>query len=298
MSDEKTVGDYLGVTEDDSESIEADKTEEAAASEAEEQPGDDTAAEDAEETEAEAEGEEDEEKPKPKKKSSIQKRIERAQRSANRRAAEKEREAEYWRRQAEQALREGQPRPQGPEDARPKQEDYQDYAEFIRAEAQYDARRAVQEELKAAEQRRSEESKRAQAQERLQGIQGKAQEAMAKGFEEFDDFEEVAMRDDVRVTDVMVEAIVESEIAHKLQYHLGSNPEEAARIATLGPVAQVREIGKLEAKLSAPVAKKGTGAPPPLKKVGGKSAARQGNPDDLSIDEWMKRERAGTLKYR
>jgi len=68
-------------------------------------------------------------------------------------------------------------------------------------------------------------------------------------------------------------AIVESEVGPALLYHLAQHPEDAERIADLSPLGQIRELGKLELKVSMP-AKRTTNAPEPAKvNTGGKTAA-------------------------
>ena len=70
-------------------------------------------------------------------------------------------------------------------------------------------------------------------------------------------------------TPVMLEAIKSTESGGEVAYHLASNPDEARRIAALNPLSQVRELGKLEARLAAPPTKEppkgksATDAPPP-----------------------------------
>ena len=49
--------------------------------------------------------------------------------------------------------------------------------------------------------------------------------------------------------------MMEADNADDIAYHLGSHPKEAQRIAALSPLSQIREIGKLEAKLLAEPAK-------------------------------------------
>lgn len=65
------------------------------------------------------------------------------------------------------------------------------------------------------------------------------------------DFEERVYGEDVEFSDAVAEAIADSEVGPQLAYHLAQNPEEARRISKLSAAAAGREIGKLEAKLSA-----------------------------------------------
>jgi hypothetical protein len=65
-------------------------------------------------------------------------------------------------------------------------------------------------------------------------------------------------------------------------YHLATNPGEARRIASLDQISQVRELGKLEAKLSAPPApqvKLKTDAPDPPNVVRGNGGRFEAAPD-------------------
>lgn len=71
------------------------------------------------------------------------------------------------------------------------------------------------------------------------------------------------------------DAILESDIPHKVIHYLGTNPDEATRILSLTPRQQARAIGLIEAQLATakanppPVSK----APPPVKPVGSRSSA-------------------------
>lgn len=115
----------------------------------------------------------------------------------------------------------------------------------------------------------------------------------------YSDFEQVAYNPQLRVTDVMAETIKSSEIGPDLAYWLGSNPKEADRISRLSPLMQAREIGKIEARVSAePPQKKTTSAPEPIRPV----SARAVNPGvidttdprstkTMSPSEWIAAER-------
>jgi hypothetical protein len=115
----------------------------------------------------------------------------------------------------------------------------------------------------------------------------------------YDDFEQVAYNPNLRVTDVMAETIKSSDIGPDLAYWLGSNPKEADRISRLSPLLQAREIGKIEAKITAePFQKKTSSAPDPIRPV----TARATNPGvtdttdprstkSMSTSDWIAAER-------
>lgn len=83
--------------------------------------------------------------------------------------------------------------------------------------------------------------------------------------DKYDDFEQVAYNPNLRVTGAMAQAIQVSDVGPDVAYWLGSNPKEADRISKLPELMQVKEIGKIEAKLSAePAVKKVSSAPAPI----------------------------------
>jgi len=176
----------------------------------------------------------------------------------------------------------------------PKQEDFQDYGQYLEARAVWAAESAVDKRL-TSERERYQESSRKQA---LEAAQTRYNERLDEAREKYEDFDDVAFAEDVHIEDTMANAIMDSEIGPDIQYYLGSYPQEAARIARLSPVGQAREIGRLEAKLSAPPPpKRTTSAPPPVTPVTGKGAApTKVDPDKLSTKEWIEKRQAGKLK--
>lgn len=121
--------------------------------------------------------------------------------------------------------------------------------------------------------------------------------------DKYSDFEDVAYNPDLRITPAMAEVIKESEVGPELAYHLGKNPKEAARIADLSPLAQAREIGKIEASLVAtPTGKKASSAPEPIKPVGSRTSTVKYDTTDprsvstMSASEWIKARNAEIAK--
>lgn len=116
---------------------------------------------------------------------------------------------------------------------------------------------------KAEEMVRDREFKARQAQA-IDAYHDREEEARDK----YDDFEQVAYNPNLRVTGIMAQAIQVSDVGPDVAYWLGSNPKEADRISKLPELMQVKEIGKIEAKLSAePVTKKVSSAPAPIAPV-------------------------------
>lgn len=124
------------------------------------------------------------------------------------------------------------------------------------------------------------------------------EEKVTRADEKYDDFNEVVGELNPNVP--VVAAIFEAENGEDIAYYLGKNPKEAQRIAQLHPRAQIREIGKIEAKLLAePVKpKKPSTAPEPIKPVGGSASPSTKKMTELTQDEFEKRRRAQIAQRR
>ncbi len=127
----------------------------------------------------------------------------------------------------------------------------------------------------------------------------RAEDARAK----YDDFDQIVRNPNLRITNEMAETIKSSDIGPDLAYHLGMNPKEALRIASLSPLQQAREIGKLEVKLSTePAVKRTTSAPAPINPVSARSTNTSYDTTDprsaktMSDSEWITAERNRQMK--
>ena len=91
--------------------------------------------------------------------------------------------------------------------------------------------------------------------------------------EKYADFKQVAYNPELKITTTMAETIRTSDIGPDVAYYLGVNPKEADRISRLAPLAQAKEIGRIEAKLASdPPVKKTTSAPAPIVPVTARSS--------------------------
>ena len=175
-----------------------------------------------------------------------------------------------------------QPKRQVQSETAPKQNDFENYDEFLVAKAKHEVRQEVRDEFEAQNKRNLESQQNLRATEAARIFNTKAAEARAK----YDDFDEVAFSNDVTITDTMTEVIVQSERGPDVAYHLGSHPETAARIASLSPVMQAVELGKIETSLDPP--KKTSNAPEPVKTVAKGNAGLDKSPEKMSYDEYKK----------
>ena len=156
----------------------------------------------------------------------------------------------------------------------PKPEQFQDYETYIKAFVKH-------EQVESQKQIRNEsESSRNQREfdDRARAIAPKLQKAMEK----YDDFEEIATT--FKMPPPMEAAVLESDIIGDLAHYLGSNRQEVARISALPPTQQVREIAKIEAKLSA-VTSKPTNVPAPIVPNSANSSVGK-KPSEMSTDEF------------
>jgi len=120
----------------------------------------------------------------------------------------------------------------------------------------------------------------------------------------YDDFEQVAYNPKLPITDAMAQTIQSSEVGPDMAYYLGSNPKEAERISRLSPLAQAKELGKIEAKLSDnPPVKKTSSAPAPIAPVTARSSGSSSfdttdprSVKNMSTSEWIEAERQRQIK--
>lgn len=226
-------------------------------------------------TGAQAEGGEEGEKPKSEQPRGVQKRLD----ELRRQAGDAQRMNERLLSLMEKTLVQGEaPKVQAPSGP-PKREDFASYEEYLESKADYQIAQRMD-----AIGRRAAEARVAQAAEQRDASWNERQAAATS---KYSDYEEVALADDLAITPVMAEAMKDSEIGPDVAYHLGKNPKEALRIAQLHPAAQVREIGKIEARLEAkPNARLQSKAPPPIDPIGGSSSGGSGDVSKMSQAEY------------
>lgn len=137
-------------------------------------------------------------------------------------------------------------------------------------------------------------------QERAEAAERTAKDAVARQFTELEndarerwvDYDVVTRNPNLPITPAMAAIIQESEMGPELAYHFGKNPAEAGRLAPLQGTALAREIGRLEARLSQPrTAPKVPAAP--IKPVSALAAGGVKDPGDMSMAEYMAWRAAG-----
>lgn len=88
------------------------------------------------------------------------------------------------------------------------------------------------------------------------------------------------------LSQVGFEFLAESEKGAEIAYHLGKNPADAKRIASLDPIHQAIEFARIEGRLSAPAVRKVSQAPAPAKTLGGANSAGAKSLDEMGMSEF------------
>ena len=181
---------------------------------------------------------------------------------------------------AERRLQESQtPVPVAPQgDGRPTQDKFETFDAYMEALTDW----KVDQKIQGVGRKASEQREQQEAQRQADEVRSK----LAPAAEKYEDFEEVVLRDDLQITRDMAEAILElGGPGHDVAYHLGTHPKEAARIAGLGRIAQIKEIDKISATLTKPP--EPTKAPAPIVPNAG-TASVEKRLEDADYDDFVK----------
>ena len=247
----------------DSEPADVAASDDANSAAAEPDAQDDQSEQDGEGKDATATEEQKERKPNPK----LERRFSEItkQREAAREEARREREA---REQLEARLKELEakvaPPAQQPDDElgeEPKPEQFSDMYEYAKALAEYTA------DKKLIERDKEEKARKAAAEQEAKFKAWADRVNAAKN--ELPDFDDMVQSSDVRVSDPVRDAIIESENGPQILYYLAENAEFAKKLSEMSVVSAVREIGKIEARFE----KAAKASDPEAKPVVGKSKA-------------------------
>lgn len=196
-----------------------------------------------------------EEEEQPKRRQTAQERIDEVTRARR----EAEREAKYWRDVAMGKVKpEPEARQEGPKEPNPDDYDLGDMdPRYVRAMIDHGVKQGL-------DKIRGDVAQDLQHQAGARAWEARQDAARAK-FADYD-AKVIDGAHNWPCTQEMAEAIKTSDAGGELAYHLASNPDEARRISALPPIAQIRELGRIEARLDAPSkpqAKTATDAPKP-----------------------------------
>lgn len=190
---------------------------------------------------------------------------------------------------AERQLEVTQPKPQAAPDGKPNLSQFQDYESYTEALTDWKTNQAIERRFANENQRLLQFQEQQLNAKRAEALRPKIDEAISK----YDDWAEVATT--FAMPQMMEEAVLESPLVAEVAYFLGQNPNEVNRIARLSPAAQVREIAKIETKLSAPVTP--TNAPPPIKPNGTKATVKT-DTFNLPWDQFVANRRKEMARFK
>lgn len=195
-----------------------------------------------------------------------------------------------------QRIREAQakPDPVAPETTKaPTLADFEyDEAKYQAAMTQYAAAEARKAALEAIKAEREKETTRA----KVESFRSRE----AKFAEKTADYREAVYSDQLPISEAMAEVIRESDEGPALAYYLAKNRDIAEAIYALPPIAAARELGKIEARLTAPPppAPKVSEAPPPPPKLAATEPAIEKDPSQMSDAEFAKWRRKSMAAYK
>jgi hypothetical protein len=203
------------------------------------------------------------------------------QREAARDEARREREArealETRLRELESKVNPPAEKPQNDLGDEPQPEMFNDMFEYAKALAEYTA------DKKLLERDNEEKARQAAAQQEAKFSAWADRVNAAKN--ELPDFDDMVQSSEVRVSDPVRDAIIESEHGPKILYWLAENTDYAKKLADMSAVSAIREIGKIEArfdKAKEPEPKAVVGkskAPAPINPLRGAVSTVDGNLD-------------------
>lgn len=225
-----------------------------------------------ESSEAEEAPSTDEPRPKPRKAS---------QRIGELVALNKAKDAEIAR--LHQLAQRGTPEPQQ-DDPEPNRDDFDDFQEFLRAQARWDVRREFKEQSKHQQQ----EAQKRQASEANAAAQRRWDESHESAIDKYDDYEEIFEVVGTSIDDAQAFAIKDADDPAEVVYYFGKNPKEFAKFKGLSGNAAIKAVGRIEERLSIQREQRSK-APRPVKPVKGTGTTTNALSDDLPMSEWVKR---------
>lgn len=130
------------------------------------------------------------------------------------------------------------------ENVKPQPSQFNDAFEYAEALAEWSAEQAILNREKQDAERKVQEERQKMAES------WKQREANVKA--ELPDYDAmIASATDVKVNDVVRDALLESDVGPRILYHLAENPELVEQLNSASPISALRQIGKLEARFEA-----------------------------------------------
>lgn len=156
----------------------------------------------------------------------------------------------------------------------PREEDFNgDWFSFQTAKSAFEARQAIRDELRKDRETREASERNTKQAEVARERQTAHLERVEAAREVIADFDQVMKAmDGVQVRQDVIEEIMSSEKSDLISYHLAKNPNELDALNAMNSRELARAMGRLEATLKMPEAKRATDAPAPLSRPKGGAA--------------------------
>lgn len=193
--------------------------------------------------------------------------------------------------------------PAATDDPEPQEAQYDDYRQFVKAQARWEARQEYREQTARAQEAAQQRARAEAHHTRETTWQGRLTEARTK-----DPAFDSRINLDTPLSAPMQYVIKESPVGIELLTWLSDHQEDAQRLSTLHPGEVLRELGKLEARLDAasprgpalPVVPAVSHAKPPIKPLG--TSPQSPDPydttDETPTEEWIRRENVKERRER
>lgn len=180
------------------------------------------------------------------------------------------------------------------DDKPPKEEDFNgDWFAWQRAMTAYEAGKAVSTAIEKQTKTREQSEHRAKQAEIARERQVAHLERVEDAREVIADFDQVMKgMDGVNVRQDVIDEIMSSDKSALLAYHLAKNPDKLTAMDRMSARELAREMGRLEASVRMPTAKKQTTAPTPLEPLKG-GASGSFDPEKASMDDYVAKRKAG-----
>jgi chromosome segregation ATPase len=169
------------------------------------------------------------------------------------------------------------------QDAPPRLEEFQDEASYYEAVNNWN-----KEQIAKTEKERQAQAEQAQIQQEQIKKQVALQQKMVEAQEKYPDFLLKINNPELppleQLSPAAFEAVIESDSFADVANYLASNPDELYAFGSMSPVQAVKEVAKLEIKLSGTPKPQSNISPP--SEVGGKASAAK-SPADMTTEEFF-----------
>lgn len=163
----------------------------------------------------------------------------------------------------------------------PKESEFDDHFEYVAAKAVWKSTQAAD----TGRAREADDALQHLSQERQAEVVGMFTEACDDARSRYSDFDAVALNPRLPVSPAMQEAILQSDMAADVLYHLGKTPALARQLAGLSPIEVAMSIGRLEGTLAKPRPITQSKAPAPISPVKARGSVSK-DPEKMTPDEY------------